>query len=55
MRIGILPGRGDVGKDGAVVVRQEHSAEILSQIVSPFKNPYARQVFACTLKIILEI
>lgn len=31
MRIRILPGRGAVGEDGAVVV--------LSQIMSPFINP----------------
>lgn len=35
----ILSSRLDVGEDGAVVVRQEHSAEVPSQIVSPFKNP----------------
>jgi len=53
MRIRILSVRGDVGEDAGVVVRQELSTEMLFQIVSPLKNPET-QIFACTLKIILE-
>lgn len=37
MGIRILSGRGDVGEDGGVVVRQEHSAEMLSDCVSLLK------------------
>lgn len=41
----VLSGSGDADEDGAVVLRQEHPAEMFSQVVSALKNSYVRHMY----------